>query len=122
MSKALPPLIVKLNKRNEDVVIGVSEIVISFTASFEHIPFQRRLGIFSKLIDALGADNSLFVIVIALLDRFPNNNEVRKFTTALIRSCGPVTALRVSFRSLSRILLILTGYGSICRGLGEYLP
>ena len=96
LSKALPPLITKLNQRNEDVVIGISEIILSFTASFQHIPLQRRRGIFFKLINALGTKNSLFVIIIALLDRFPNNEDVRSFVITLIRSRDPSIGLKVN--------------------------
>ena len=96
MSKALPPIITKLNEQNGDFARGASEVILSFTAAYEHIPLQRRLRLFTQLVEALGAERSLHIISIALVARFPRNEDVRRFIICLFKSSNIVDGLSVS--------------------------
>ena len=69
MESVIPRLAGSLQKRKQNPMIGVSELILSFVAAFEHIPSQRRLEVFKSLADKLGASDYLFALLVVLLDK-----------------------------------------------------
>ncbi|KAK5107521.1 hypothetical protein LTR62_001051 [Meristemomyces frigidus] len=84
VSRIVPPLAASLRKRGKDLVSGASELLLSFTAAFEHIPLHRRSGLFQHLVQTLGAGESLFAVSAMLIERYPNDDRVRPFVSELM--------------------------------------
>ncbi|KAJ4360215.1 snoRNA-binding rRNA-processing protein utp10 [Didymosphaeria variabile] len=93
ISRVVPQLASSLRSKHKNFLIGVADLLLSFTAAFEHIPSHRRLKLFSELARTLGPNDSLPAIVALLVDRYPNNKIQRRFSTDLIMSFEPLTAL-----------------------------
>jgi U3 small nucleolar RNA-associated protein 10 len=83
MESVIPRLAVSLQKKKQDAMIGISEILLSFVAAFEHIPSQRRLGLFKSLADKLGASEYLFALLIILLDKHSGDRKTLEFAAEL---------------------------------------
>ncbi|KAJ8606445.1 hypothetical protein MRB53_040959 [Persea americana] len=80
----VPLLAESLRKRNADLVSAASEIIVSFAAAFDHIPTQRRLRLYTLLASALSASETLYAIVVTLVDRYPKSVEVQRFVANLV--------------------------------------
>ncbi|KAF2442860.1 hypothetical protein P171DRAFT_363006 [Karstenula rhodostoma CBS 690.94] len=93
ISRVVPQLASSLRSKHRNFLIGVADLLLSFTAAFEHIPSHRRLKLFSELARTLGPNDSLPAIIALLVDRYPNNKVQRRFSTDLIVSFEPPTAL-----------------------------
>ncbi|KAF4545397.1 Ssu processome component [Lasiodiplodia theobromae] len=103
VSRVVPPLAASLRKRKRDLVLGAADLLLSFTAAYEHIPLHRRLGLFGQLTKKLGPDDSLFAILAMLLEKYPEDAAVRRFATELMRMFDPVTNLKASTRYLELV-------------------
>ncbi|KKY13464.1 putative ssu processome component [Diplodia seriata] len=103
VSRVVPPLAASLRKRKRDLVLGAADLLLSFTAAYEHIPLHRRLGLFGQLTKKLGPDDSLFAILAMLLEKYPEDAAVRRFATELMRMFDPATNLRASRRYLELV-------------------
>ncbi|RPB23217.1 hypothetical protein L211DRAFT_809362 [Terfezia boudieri ATCC MYA-4762] len=73
--RVIPPLVRSLHRQVQaspviGVVAGVAELVSSFVTAYRHIPVHRRLRLFIKLTDTLGADEFLYVILAMLADKY----------------------------------------------------
>lgn len=106
ISRVVPPLAASLRKKNRDLVAGASELLLSFTAAFEHIPLHRRLGLFIQLTRTLGADDCLYAIIALLVDRHPNDNHVRQFVAELMASFDARTQLGALARYMNFVQTI----------------
>lgn len=95
MESIVPRLVQSLHKRKEGPFVGVSELLLSFAAAFEHIPSQRRLGLFTSLIDKVGSRDYLFALFVILIDKYPNNRKVVQFMVELGRRYDVDTRLQV---------------------------
>lgn len=93
ISRVVPQLASSLRSKHRNFLIGVADLLLSFTAAFEHIPSHRRLKLFSELARTLGPNDSLPAIIALLTDRYPNNKVQRRFSTDLIVSFEPLTVL-----------------------------
>lgn len=91
----IPPLVKSLRKHNQDPVAGTAELLLSFTAAFEHVPTHRRLQLFTSLIHTLGEDEFLFALLSMLADKYPGNENVDAFIVELTMQYGPITQLTV---------------------------
>ncbi|KAI4715762.1 hypothetical protein E4T48_08045 [Aureobasidium sp. EXF-10727] len=89
VSRVVPPLVASLRKKNQDLVTGAAELLLSFTAAFEHIPLHRRLRLFSHLVNALGPQDFLPAITAMLFDKFPTDKRVPTFSAELMGSFSP---------------------------------
>lgn len=103
VSRVVPPLAASLRKRKRDLVLGAADLLLSFTAAYEHIPLHRRLGLFGQLTKKLGPDDSLFAILAMLLEKYPGDAAVRRFAMELTRMFDPVTNLKASRRYLDLV-------------------
>jgi U3 small nucleolar RNA-associated protein 10 len=120
VSHVVPPLVISLRKKNKEVVRGASDLLLSFTAAFEHIPLHRRLGLFEHVTKTLGPNDCLFAIMAMIVDRYPTDNEAGSFVVELVNIFDPsidlqairqyvglVTDIFKQRRSLSEVVLNL---------------
>ena len=75
----------------------MADLLLSFTAAFEHIPLHRRLGLFGQLAKTLGPEDSLFAIIALLVDRYPSVAGVQRFVSDLLAMFDPMVAAQVIF-------------------------
>ncbi|KAL5115496.1 snoRNA-binding rRNA-processing protein utp10 [Pleosporales sp. CAS-2024a] len=93
ISRVVPPLAASLRAKHKNFLTGVSDLLLSFTAAFEHIPLHRRLKLFSELARTLGPQDSLSAIISLLADRYPNGKTQRRFSTELLLVFDPIHTL-----------------------------
>ncbi|OCL06827.1 hypothetical protein AOQ84DRAFT_69825 [Glonium stellatum] len=103
ITRVVPQLADSLRKRNKDFIIGMADLLLSFTAAFEHIPLHRRLGLFGQLAKTLGPEDSLFAIISLLVDRYPSVTGVQQFVSDLLGMFDPMVAVQASKRYLDLI-------------------
>ena len=95
MESVIPRLVQSLHKRKDGPLAGVSELLLSFAAAYEHIPPQRRLDLFVSLVDKIGPGDYLFALITILLDKYPNDRSVLRFATDLTNRYSVKTRLQV---------------------------
>lgn len=93
VARIIPPLAASLKKRGRDLITGSAELLLSFTAAFEHIPLHRRSGLFRNLVQTLGPDESLFAIMAMLVERYPEDTSVLPFISDLMSHFASTTEL-----------------------------
>lgn len=91
----VPQLASSLRKRNKNVLAGVADLLLSFTAAFEHIPQHRRLDLFRQLAITLDPKESLAAIVALLVDRYSTSASQRKFVIELSTKFDSIITLNV---------------------------
>ncbi|KAF2265231.1 hypothetical protein CC78DRAFT_515720 [Lojkania enalia] len=94
ISLVVPQLAISLKTRNKNFLSGVADLLLSFTAAFEHIPPHRRLKLFRELAQTLGPGDSLFAILSLLIDRYPTSTSQRKFIPTLLFQFEPMVTLQ----------------------------
>ena len=104
MGSVVPRLVQSLRDRSNDPFLGVSELLLSFAAAFEHIPVRRRLDLYASLIDKVGADEYLFALLTILIDKYPNDKVTLQFSTELTCRYDGSTCLRMVEKYLNIIL------------------
>lgn len=95
MESVIPRLVQSLHKRKDGPLVGVSELLLSFAAAYEHIPPQRRLDLFGSLVDKTGPADYLFALITILLDKYPNDRSVVRFASDLTSRYSVKTRLEV---------------------------
>ena len=95
MDSVIPRLVQSLHKRKDGPLAGVSELLLSFVAAYEHIPPQRRLDLFVSLANKVGLGDYLFALIAVLLDKYPSDRSVVQFTTDLTSRYSVETRLQV---------------------------
>lgn len=93
VARIIPPLAASLKKRGRDLITGSAELLLSFTAAFEHIPLHRRSGLFHNLVQTLGPEESLFAIMAMLVERYPEDTSVLPFISDLMSHFPSTTEL-----------------------------
>jgi U3 small nucleolar RNA-associated protein 10 len=86
----VPQLAASLRSKHKNFLAGVSDLLLSFIAAFEHIPLHRRLKLFSELARTLGPQDSLSAIISLLADRYHNGKTQRRFSTELLLVFDPI--------------------------------
>ncbi|KAF2469723.1 uncharacterized protein BDR25DRAFT_263051 [Lindgomyces ingoldianus] len=94
ISQVVPQLAASLKTKSRDFLTGVADLLLSFTAAFEHIPQPRRLKLFSELARTLGPEDSLYAIIALLVDRYPSGTSGRKLITQLLKQFDPMATLQ----------------------------
>lgn len=95
MESVIPRLVQSLHKRKDGPLVGISELLLSFAAAYEHIPPQRRIDLFVSLVDKIGPGDYLFALIAILLDKYPNDRSVVRFATDLTCRYSVKTRLQV---------------------------
>lgn len=108
MESVIPRLVKSLHKRKENPITGTMELLFSFVAAFEHISSPRRLGLFKSLADKLGPTEFLFALLVLLLDKYPDDETVRRFAADLTEAYDALTQLQVSCDEIAALLNGLT--------------
>ncbi|KAI7653685.1 hypothetical protein KC319_g10448, partial [Hortaea werneckii] len=86
VSRIVPPLAASLKKKGKDLASGAAELLLSFTAAFEHIPLHRRAGLFKHLVQTLGPKESLFAVIAMLIERYPQDVHTVPFAEDLLNA------------------------------------
>ncbi|XP_014553362.1 hypothetical protein COCVIDRAFT_29399 [Bipolaris victoriae FI3] len=107
ISRVVPQLAASLRSKHRDFIAGVSDLLLSFTAAFEHIPLHRRMKLFAQLARTLGPEDSLPAIVALLADRY-HSKEQRRFCADLLLYFDPINTL-VTFKGYLDLLTDATG-------------
>ncbi|KAF1947547.1 hypothetical protein EJ02DRAFT_365114 [Clathrospora elynae] len=92
ISRVVPQLAASLRSKHRDLLTGVSDLLLSFTAAFDHIPLHRRLKLFAELARTLGPEDALSAIIALLADRY-HGKEQRRFCTDLLLHFDPIHTL-----------------------------
>ncbi|KAJ5621414.1 hypothetical protein N7528_006197 [Penicillium herquei] len=100
----VPALIQSLRNQKRDVVSGTSELLLSFTAAFEHIPSHRRLRLFHALITKLGAQDFLFAVLAMLANRYATDKDVLTLMTGIVSDTAPVVELTSYSKYLNLVI------------------
>ncbi|OJJ49101.1 hypothetical protein ASPZODRAFT_23375 [Penicilliopsis zonata CBS 506.65] len=122
IDQVVPALIQSLRSQKRDVVSGTSELLLSFTAAFEHIPSHRRLRLFHALITKLGTQDFLFAVLAMLANRYAMDKDVLTMMTGLVSDPDVPTELTTyskyldlvtdAFQQKPSISQVLLGIGS----------
>ncbi|RAL03856.1 snoRNA-binding rRNA-processing protein UTP10 [Aspergillus ibericus CBS 121593] len=122
IDQVVPALIQSLRNQKRDVVSGTSELLLSFTAAFEHIPSHRRLRLFHALVTKLGTQDFLFAVLAMLANRYAMDKDVLILMTGLVSDASATVELSTyskfldlvndSLKSKPGISQVLLGIGS----------
>lgn len=96
MDSVIPRIMDSLRKRGKDPMSGVSELLLSFVAAFEHVPLDRRLTLFRSLVEMIGVDEFLFALLLLLHNKFLHSREALQFSIDLLNCYGVESQLQVN--------------------------
>ncbi|KAJ6189844.1 hypothetical protein N7519_004752 [Penicillium mononematosum] len=122
IDQVVPALIQSLRNQKRDVVSGTSELLLSFTAAFEHIPSHRRLRLFHALISKLGTQEFLFAVLAMLANRYSTDKDVLTLMTGLVSDTTPVVELTTYSKYLNLVsdsLKPKPGISQVLLGIGS---
>lgn len=117
VASIIPPLAQSLKKRGKELISGAADLLLSFTAAFEHIPLHRRPGLFQHLVQTLGAKESLFAIVAMLVERYPDETSIGPFVSSLMNDF-PVA---VQLHAVQQYLELIFDTRKTKRGLSDII-
>lgn len=104
IKEVVPPLIDSLRHGKKSPVAGASEILVSFTTAYEHIPAHRRMSLFLALVETLGPNEFLYALVSMLVDRYGPSDAMLQFTHELMNSF----AIEVQMETLVKLLDLIS--------------
>lgn len=84
MDSVIPRIMDSLRKQRKDPMSGVSELLLSFVAAFDHVPSDRRLTLFRSLVEMIGVEEFLFALLLLLHEKFPRSKEALQFSIDLL--------------------------------------
>ncbi|KAJ5483008.1 U3 small nucleolar RNA-associated protein 10 [Penicillium diatomitis] len=122
IDQVVPALIQSLRNQKRDIVSGTSELLLSFTAAFEHIPSHRRLRLFHALITKLGTQDFLFAVLAMLANRYATDKDVLTLMTAVASDTSPVVELTTYSKYLNLVIDALKakpGISKVLLGIGS---
>ncbi|KAF7547783.1 hypothetical protein G7Z17_g7482 [Cylindrodendrum hubeiense] len=86
IKEVIPPLIDSLRQGQKSPVAGASDILVSFTTAYEHIPAHRRQGLFVALVETLGPEEFLHGLISMLVDRYGPSDALLQFVVELLNN------------------------------------
>lgn len=86
IKEVIPPLIDSLRQGQTSPVAGASDILVSFTTAYEHIPAHRRQGLFVALVETLGPQEFLHGLISMLVDRYGPSDALLQFVVELLNN------------------------------------
>ncbi|KAL3458615.1 hypothetical protein BJX64DRAFT_220279 [Aspergillus heterothallicus] len=122
IDQVVPALIQSLRHQKRDVVSGTSELLLSFTAAFEHIPSHRRLRLFHALITKLGTEEFLFAVLAMLANRYSMDKAVLVLMTGLVSDASAAVELTTYSKFLDLVsdsLKPKPGISQVLLGIGS---
>lgn len=122
INQVVPVLVQSLRNQKRDVVAGTSDLLLSFTAAFEHIPSHRRQRLFQALVTKLGAQDFLFAVLAMLANRHGLDKNVSSLVTSIVNNLDPQVQL-ISYQKylnlVSDCLKPKPGISSVLLGIGN---
>lgn len=103
IKEVIPPLIQSLRKGKNSPVAGASEILVSFSTAYEHIPSHRRQGLFVALVETLGPRDFLFALISMLVDRYDTSEALLSFIVELLNNFDIKTQLETFVKVLDLV-------------------
>ncbi|CAL5874323.1 uncharacterized protein PFLUO_LOCUS8619 [Penicillium psychrofluorescens] len=122
IDQVVPALIQSLRNQKRDIVSGTSELLLSFTAAFEHIPSHRRLRLFHALISKLGTQDFLFAVLAMLANRYSTEKDALTLMTGLVSDASAVVELTTYSKYLNLVsdaLKTKPGISRVLLGIGS---
>lgn len=122
IDQVVPALIQSLRNQKRDIVSGTSELLLSFTAAFEHIPSHRRLRLFHALITKLGTQDFLFAVLAMLANRYATDKDVLTLMTGLVSDASPTVELTTYCKYMNLVsdsIAPKPGISQILLGIGS---
>lgn len=122
IDQVVPALIQSLRNQKRDVVSGTSELLLSFTAAFEHIPSHRRLRLFHALITKLGTQDFLFAVLAMLANRYSMDKDVLILMSGLASDASAPVELSTYSKYLGLVsdsLKPKPGISNVLLGIGS---
>ncbi len=101
ISEVIPPLVASLRQAKSDPVTGASELLLSFVAAYEHVPAHRRMGLYTSLVQTLGAEDFLFAVEAMLADKYGVTDNIRDFTVDLASAFSVDVQLQSAIKYLA---------------------
>lgn len=99
-----------MKKHKRDALSGSSELLLSFVAAYEHIPWHRRYPLFESLVDKLGPEDFLFALLGLLADRYAAKKDVQDFALGLAARFSAKVQLVVRHTALTSRPAVLTPF------------
>ncbi|CRG90866.1 U3 small nucleolar RNA-associated protein 10 [Talaromyces islandicus] len=122
INQVVPVLVQSLRNQKRDVVAGTSDLLLSFTAAFEHIPSHRRQRLFQALVTKLGAQDFLFAVLAMLVNRHGLDKNVSSLVTTIVSTLDPQVQL-VSYQKYINLvndcLKPKPGISTVLLGIGN---
>lgn len=122
IDQVVPVLVQSLRNQKRDIVAGTSELLLSFTSAFEHIPSHRRQRLFQALVSKLGAKDFLFAVLAMLANLHGLDKNVSVLMTYLASNLDPQDQLITYQKYLSLVSDALKpkpGISQILLGVGN---
>lgn len=90
IDEIVPPLVSALKKQNpENIFQSTKSVLSSFVAAFDHIPDQRKVPLFQRLLRQLGAGEFGFAIVAMFAGRERVDEELSSFIDKVLDHSAP---------------------------------
>jgi U3 small nucleolar RNA-associated protein 10 len=107
ITQVIPPLIASLRKAKASPVTGAAELLLSFVAAYEHVPIHRRKGLYTSLVQTLGADEFLFAVIAMLADKYGVTENIKAFAIDLASSFDVNVQLHSAVQYLDLVIDVL---------------
>ncbi|KAF2230999.1 hypothetical protein EV356DRAFT_579615 [Viridothelium virens] len=117
VSRVVPPLLASLQRKNQGLIAGISELLLSFVAAYEHIPSHRRLHLFQNLLQTIGTQQSLFAVISMLMDRYSNDDDAKAFAEELLSSFSAIEQIEACQKCLELAVDALPASGALSQVL-----
>ncbi|KAL5627657.1 hypothetical protein BROUX41_003810 [Berkeleyomyces rouxiae] len=85
IKEVVPPLLDSFRRGKRNPVSSAAELLLSFTASYSHVPAHRRQRLFATLVETLGAQEFLFAVVAMLVQKEDASSSILAFVGELAR-------------------------------------
>ena len=105
--EVIPPLISCLRKEKGNPITGAAELLLSFVAAYEHIPPHRRKGLFTSLVQTMGAEDFLFALLAMLVDKYGVTENTQAFAVELSGSFSVEIQLQSAVKYLELVRDVL---------------
>lgn len=122
IKEVIPPLIASLRQGQKSPIAGASDILVSFTTAYEHIPSHRRQGLFVALVETLGPRDFLFALISMLVDRYEGRDDLIPFVLDMLNKFNLETQLDTLLKLWNLIADLFKskpGISSVLLGVGE---
>ncbi|ETN46296.1 uncharacterized protein HMPREF1541_00480 [Cyphellophora europaea CBS 101466] len=97
----IPPLVASLRRQDaQNIFQSTKSLLSSFVVAFNHIPDQRKVSLYQRLLTQLGPEDFGFAIVAMLADQTAGDRAFQKFLSLLFAAFEP----RVYLEAYSKLL------------------